>query len=91
MTDKKPVLTLRAKPTPQPKERWGDGIYEIAAQELERADYNKTAALAATIKRITDDDALFRSIATVLIRKTARKRIKNLNRARTIAMQWKSE
>jgi hypothetical protein len=39
----------------------------IAAQEFERANYNKSAAFEAAMARITADDALFRRLALNLI------------------------
>ena len=92
MPVKKPVLTLPNRPappppppSPPPQPETGDAYAEIVraiiVEELDRAKLDKTVALAATMARIAADEALFRRLATILIRQVCRKRIKRITRA----------
>lgn len=89
----KPKLTLPGKsqaapaPAPAPEDAYGDTLRSIVREEWERVGGQKAAALAGAMARIGADDALFRYLGAIFIRQKCIKRIKRLNRAKTIAEQ----
>jgi hypothetical protein len=70
---------------------YGQTLRAIIEEELERAAFNKTAAFEATMARITADPALFQRLATLLLGNKCRKRIKEITRARNLALAQKKE
>jgi hypothetical protein len=84
----KPTLTLpkKVKP-PETHLRFGDRLYDIISTELERAEWNKTVAFEAVMARIAADQEFYWQLAENQIRRLCRKRIKKLNRARTLMAQ----
>ena len=77
----KPKLTL---PVQREQIQFGDRLYAIVAEELKRADYNKSIAFEAVMKRITDDQQFYQELALNQIRRLCRRRIKKFNSARTL-------
>jgi hypothetical protein len=72
-----------------PEQPWAAHLRLIIAEELERADNHRGLALNAAMSRIVADDALFRNLATIMIRHACRKRIKGICRNLTEANQAK--
>jgi hypothetical protein len=93
LVDKKPTLTLpkKIKPPSPPDERYGDVLTDMTVAEWKRAEYDKTVALAALMERIVADEPLFLTLAMSHIRRSCRKKLKNLNRARQMAMRMTKE
>jgi hypothetical protein len=82
----KPKLSLpkikkssTAPPIPNDKPFAVD-LHSLVAEELVRAGNNKAVALAAVMKRITDDDNLLRRFAIPMLQKKCIKHIKTVLR-----------
>jgi hypothetical protein len=71
---KKKVPSIPAPPIPLEKPFALD-IYHLAIEELARNNNTKSLALEAMMKRITNDDELFRRIAMPLLHKRCLKSI----------------
>jgi hypothetical protein len=95
MIQKKPPLTLPKQPAavsaaasaPEISNidqlAYGERLCQILREEWLRTEYNKTAAVDATLARIESDEVFFRRLAITLIRQKCRKRVKAFCQARS--------